>query len=111
MIAARGPTCAVVLALVSACASEPRAIPDLNGTWGHQRVFGLEPPPGTRTIVDLDASWVVDGSQLLTAPGWSPFQGMRVWGRVREVRVREEVAFDGERVTARPGSGRDLAPC
>jgi dihydroorotase len=78
---------------------------------GPHRLFGLEPPHGTRTLLDLDASWVVDGRHHLTAPGWSPFDGMRVWGRVREVRVRGEVAYDGERVTARPGSGRDVAPC
>jgi carbamoyl-phosphate synthase/aspartate carbamoyltransferase/dihydroorotase len=80
-------------------------------TTGPQRMLGLTPPRGTRTIVDLDASWVVDGRQLLTAPAWSPFDGMRVWGRVREVRIRDAVAYDGERVTAEPGSGRDVLPC
>ena len=80
-------------------------------TSGPQRVLGIEPPADTRTIVDLDASWVVDGRQLRSAPGWSPFDGMRVWGRVREVRIRGAVAFDGERVTAEAGSGRDVAPC
>ena len=30
-------------------------------TSGPQRVLGIEPPADTRTIVDLDASWVVDG--------------------------------------------------
>ena len=78
---------------------------------GPRRLFGLRPPDGTRTTIDLDASWVVDGRRLLTAPGWSPFEGMRVWGRVREVRVRGRVAYDGERVTAPPGSGRDVATC
>jgi dihydroorotase-like cyclic amidohydrolase len=76
-----------------------------------QALLGLEPPPGTRTLIDLDASWVVDGRYLRTAPGWSPFEGMRVWGRVREVRVRGVLAYDGERVLARPGDGRDVAPC
>jgi carbamoyl-phosphate synthase/aspartate carbamoyltransferase/dihydroorotase len=76
-----------------------------------QRVFGLAPPPGTRTIVDLDASWVIDPRELRTAPGWSPFEGMRVWGRVREVRIGDVVAFDGEQVIARPGSGQDVTPC
>ena len=57
-------------------------------TTGPQRVLGLEPPAETRTLVDLDASWVVDGGELRSATGWSPFDGMRVWGRVREVRIR-----------------------
>jgi dihydroorotase-like cyclic amidohydrolase len=76
-----------------------------------QRLLGIEPPPGTRTVLDLDESWVVDGGRLLTAPAWSPFDGMRVCGRVREVRIRGRVAFDGERVVAAPGSGRDVVPC
>jgi dihydroorotase-like cyclic amidohydrolase len=80
-------------------------------TMAPQRVLGIEPPADTRTIVDLDASWVVDGRTLLTAPGWSPFDGLRVWGRVREVRIRGAVAYDGERVTAPAGSGRDVRPC
>jgi carbamoyl-phosphate synthase/aspartate carbamoyltransferase/dihydroorotase len=80
-------------------------------TSGPQRVLGIEPPADTRTIVDLDASWVVDGRQLRSAPGWSPFDGMRVWGRVREVRIRGAVAYDGERVTVEAGSGRDVVSC
>jgi carbamoyl-phosphate synthase/aspartate carbamoyltransferase/dihydroorotase len=80
-------------------------------TAGPQRVLGIGPPADTRTVLDLDASWVVDGRELRTASGGSPFDGMRVWGRIREVRIRGAVAFDGERVTAAAGSGRDVAPC
>lgn len=74
-----------------------------------QRLFGLRPPRETWTLVDLAASWVIDERELHTAPGWSQFAGMRVWGRVREVRIRGRVAFDGEHVTAGPGSGQDVA--
>jgi dihydroorotase-like cyclic amidohydrolase len=76
---------------------------------GAQRIFGLRPPPGTVTVVDTEASWVISDADLRTSPGWSPFSGMRVWGRVREVRIRGRVAFDGEDVRWPPGSGRDLA--
>jgi carbamoyl-phosphate synthase/aspartate carbamoyltransferase/dihydroorotase len=76
---------------------------------GPRRIFGLQAPTETDTSLDSDASWVVEDAALLTSPGWSPFHGMRVWGRVREVRIRGVVAFDGERVLAAPGSGRDLA--
>jgi dihydroorotase-like cyclic amidohydrolase len=73
-----------------------------------QRIFGLRPPNETVTLVDTAATWVVEDGALLTSPGWSPFAGMRVRGRVREVRIRGAVAFDGEQVVAGPGSGRQL---
>lgn len=75
-----------------------------------QRLFGLRPPPETSTLLDLDAPWVIEDAALLTAPGWSPFAGMRVGGRVREVRIGGRLAFDGERVLAEPGSGTLLVP-
>ncbi len=73
-----------------------------------QRIFGLRPPPGTYTRVDLSDSFVIVPANLRTAPGWSPFAGMRVYGRVREVWIRGQLAFDGTQVLAGPGSGRNL---
>jgi carbamoyl-phosphate synthase/aspartate carbamoyltransferase/dihydroorotase len=87
--------------------SEERLV-ELLATNAH-RIFGLRPPAGTYTVVDAVASWVISDDALLTSPGWSPFAGMRVRGRVREVRIRDVVAYDGEEVTCAPGSGRDVA--
>ena len=74
-----------------------------------QQIYGLELPAGTYTIIDAEASWLIEDAALLTSPGWSPFAGMRVWGKVREVRIRGELAYDGEQVLAAPGSGQDVA--
>ena len=74
-----------------------------------QRLFGLTPPPETYTLLDLRARYVISDDELRCSPGWSPFSGMRVWGRVREVRIRGRVAFDGEDVRAEPGEGRPAA--
>jgi hypothetical protein len=45
-VAAAGPRRIVIVAglLAMACASQPSIVPvpDLNGTWGHQRVFGID---------------------------------------------------------------------
>jgi carbamoyl-phosphate synthase/aspartate carbamoyltransferase/dihydroorotase len=97
----------MTLALHEGRISEARLI-ELVAT-NAQRIFGLTPPPETYTIVDTDADWVVSDEALLTSPGWSPFSGMRVRGRVREVRIRGVLAYDGEEVTCAPGSGRDVA--
>jgi carbamoyl-phosphate synthase/aspartate carbamoyltransferase/dihydroorotase len=97
----------MVLAMHEGRISEERLI-ELLAT-NAQRIFGLRPPSDTYTVVDADASWVVSDDALLTSPGWSPFAGMRVQGRVREVRIRGALAYDGEEVTCAPGSGRDVA--
>jgi dihydroorotase len=75
-----------------------------------QRIFALVPPPETATLVDLDSSFVITDDALRCSPGWSPFTGMRVWGRVTEVRIRGRVVFDGQDVLAEPGEGRRLIP-
>ena len=97
----------LVLAMREGRISEERLI-ELVAT-AAQRIFGLRPPPETYTVVDAEASWVVTDEALLTSPGWSPFAGMRVAGRVREVRIRGILAYDGEEVRCAPGSGRDVA--
>ncbi|MDZ4771440.1 MAG: dihydroorotase family protein [Chloroflexota bacterium] len=69
------------------------------------RIFRLVPPPDTSTVIDLDSSYVIEDKHLLTAPGWSPFAGMRVSGKVIEVKIRGRIVYDGEQVIAAPGSG------
>jgi dihydroorotase-like cyclic amidohydrolase len=73
-----------------------------------QDIFGLVPPPDTYTLLETDASYVISDERLLCSPGWSPYSGMRVWGPVREVRIRGRVVYDGEQVLAQPGEGRRL---
>jgi carbamoyl-phosphate synthase/aspartate carbamoyltransferase/dihydroorotase len=73
-----------------------------------QAIFGVRPPVETYTVVDLDAAFTITRESLQTMCGWSPFEGMRVSGRVSEVWVRGRKVFDGERVLARPGSGQNL---
>jgi len=75
-----------------------------------QRIFGLVPPSETYTLVDPEASYVISDEGLRCSPAWSPYSGMRVWGRVTEVRIRGRLAFDGEDVLAQPGEGRRLFP-
>ena len=74
-----------------------------------QRIFGLVAPDETYTLVELDSTYVIEERDLRCAVGWTPFAGLRVWGRVREVRIRGRTAFDGEEVRAAPGEGRDVA--
>jgi carbamoyl-phosphate synthase/aspartate carbamoyltransferase/dihydroorotase len=71
-----------------------------------RRIFGAPCEPDTYTVVDLDAAYTIERHNLHTLCGWSPFEGMRVVGKVREVWLRGTLVFDGEEVLALPGSGR-----
>lgn len=73
-----------------------------------RRIWGLDAPPDTFTQVDLDASYTLENGRLHTACGWTPFAGMRVQGRVIRTRIRGVDVYDGERVLAVPGSGKNL---
>lgn len=74
-----------------------------------QRIFGLHPPADTYTLVDTAASCVIDNARLRTKCGWSPFAGMRVFGRVVGVWIRGVQVYDGENVLVAAGFGRDIA--
>jgi carbamoyl-phosphate synthase/aspartate carbamoyltransferase/dihydroorotase len=73
-----------------------------------RRIWGLKCPSETYTVVDLDAEAIITGVRLHTQCGWSPFEGMRVHGRVIETWIRGDQVYDGERVLAEAGSGRNL---
>ena len=73
-----------------------------------RRIFGLRPDDDTYTLVDLDERVVIDRAHLRSACGWSPFEGMRAAGKVREVWIRGRKAFDGEDVRVAPGFGRSV---
>lgn len=74
-----------------------------------QRIFGLRPAADTYTLVDTAASYIIDNASLRTKCGWSPFAGMRVFGRVVGVWIRGVQVYDGENVLVPSGFGRDLA--
>ncbi len=73
-----------------------------------RRIWGLACPPDTYTLVDLNAAYTIERAGLFTACGWSPFEGLRVTGRIRETWIRGCKAFDGEQVLVEPGFGRNL---
>ncbi|HKP52912.1 MAG TPA: hypothetical protein VJ183_09690 [Chloroflexia bacterium] len=73
-----------------------------------RRIWGLTWPPDTYALIDMEATYVIERSRLHTACGWSPFEGMRTGGTVRETWIRGHKVYDGERVLVEPGWGRNL---
>jgi len=73
-----------------------------------QRIWRITPLPKTYTVVDVDQSYLVERDKLLTKCRWSPFEGMRVCGKVTEVWIRGHKVYDGEQVLSPAGFGRNL---
>ena len=73
-----------------------------------QRIWKITPLPKTYTVVDTDQSYLIERNNLVTKCGWSPFEGMRVCGKVIEVWIRGHRVYDGERVLSESGFGRNL---
>jgi dihydroorotase len=68
-------------------------------------IFGVQPDENTYTRVDLDDWYTIDRANLRSACGWSPFEGMRVPGKVLEVWIRGQQVFDGENILVPQGFG------
>ncbi len=73
-----------------------------------QRIYDLPPQHDTRIEVDEDHVWEVSGAELHSRCGWSPFEGMKLRGRVRRVVLRSQLAYEDGEAHAPPGFGRDL---
>lgn len=56
----------------------------------------------TYTEVDLKESYLIDSKNLKTKAGWTPFDGVRVTGRVVKIVLRGNVVYDGESITEDP---------
>ena len=84
--------------LITRCYDQPR------------RIFGLPEQPETWIEVDPDACWDVRSSALHSRCGWTPFEGMRLRGKVQRCVLRGQTAYEDGQVVASPGTGIDLAP-
>lgn len=63
-----------------------------------RRIFGLPEQEDTYIEVDLGESWEISNENLQTKCGWTPFEGMKVTGRVKKVVLRGQLAYDGRNI-------------
>lgn len=73
-----------------------------------RRIFGLPHQPGTYVAVDPQAEWELRASELHTRCAWTPFEGWKVFGRVKRVVLRGREVFRDGQVLAQPGFGLNL---
>ncbi len=74
-----------------------------------REIFGIKEDFDTYTEIDLKESYIIDSSKLQTKAGWTPFEGVRVTGRVVKTVLRGDMVFDGEEIIGSP-KGRIIYP-
>ncbi len=82
--------------IVNRCVMNPR------------RIFHLPEQPETWVDVDETAEYEIRAAESFTRCAWTPFEGMRVKGRVRSVVLRGVPAFSDGQVLAFPGFGKNI---
>jgi allantoinase len=55
-------------------------------------------------------TWTLQASGLHSTAGWTPYEGKTMRGRIRTTLVRGRVVYDGQLVTAEPGTGEFVPP-
>ncbi|MBW8010566.1 MAG: amidohydrolase family protein [Chloroflexi bacterium] len=73
-----------------------------------RKIFNLAEQPETFIEIDPDTTWEIRADETFTRCGWTPFEGMQVRGRVFRVVLRNHEVFKDGRISAKPGTGRNL---
>lgn len=73
-----------------------------------RKIFKLPEQPQTSVEIDPDEDWEINASSLYSRCGWTPFDGLRVRGRVTRVVLRGQTAFESGKILNLPGSGLDV---
>lgn len=69
------------------------------------RLFNVE--TNDSTYVELEEeSFEITNEGLLTKCGWTPYAGMKGYGKVAKVVIDNDIVYENGFVTAKPGSGR-----
>lgn len=82
------------------------------------RRYGLYPRKGALfvgadadiAVLDPALEWTIDSTTSQSVSRWSPYDGMKVTGKVVGTFLRGNLTFDGTEITAQAGSGRFIAP-
>jgi dihydroorotase-like cyclic amidohydrolase len=73
-----------------------------------RRIFNLADQPETYIEVDEDACYEIRAAGHRTRCAWTPFEGHKVYGRVRRVVLRGQDAYRDGQLLAQPGRGQNL---
>jgi carbamoyl-phosphate synthase/aspartate carbamoyltransferase/dihydroorotase len=73
-----------------------------------RRIFNLPEQPDTFIEIDPHTAWEIHAAQMQTRCAWSPFEGWKVRGRVQQVVLRGQLAYDNGQVLSPTGYGLNI---
>jgi carbamoyl-phosphate synthase/aspartate carbamoyltransferase/dihydroorotase len=73
-----------------------------------RRIFKLPTQADTWIEIDPETTWEINAADEFTRCGWTPFEGWKVKGRLKRVILRGETVYLDGKITAKPGSGRNV---
>jgi carbamoyl-phosphate synthase/aspartate carbamoyltransferase/dihydroorotase len=73
-----------------------------------RQLFKVKEQPETWVEVDTEAKWEIHASNTFTRCGWTPYEGRKVIGRVRQVHLRGKEAFHDGQIEAPCGFGKNF---
>ena len=89
--------------LVRMCSYNPSHAFKLTGKWP----FGVN-ADADFILVDMKKKWKITAENRLSKCGWTPFEGKEVYGKIEATYLRGKLAYDGESVISKPGSGKEV---
>ncbi|OGH22396.1 MAG: hypothetical protein A3F31_04410 [Candidatus Levybacteria bacterium RIFCSPHIGHO2_12_FULL_38_12] len=72
---------------------------------GPSSIFGIKQDEQTYIEIDPNLKFEIGNLKFHTKCGWSPFDGMKVKGKVVKTYLRGEKVFEDGQILAKPGSG------
>jgi carbamoyl-phosphate synthase/aspartate carbamoyltransferase/dihydroorotase len=73
-----------------------------------RQLFMIPEQHETWVEVDTNEGWEIHAANHFSRCGWTPFEGWKVRGRVKQVRLRGREVFHDQQVSARPGYGNNI---
>lgn len=74
-----------------------------------KKIFNIPKQEDTYVEVDPTIRYTLNAKRLYTKCGWTPFEGMKVRGKVLKVVLRGQTVFEGGKIMGKP-SGRVVYP-
>lgn len=73
-----------------------------------RKIFSLPEQPETWVEIDRDREYTLQAAEMKTRCAWTPFEGMKVRGGIKQVVLRGQVVYDQGEITAEPGYGNNI---
>lgn len=73
-----------------------------------QKIFNFRQDEKTFVELDTEEEYQIENKTLLTKCGWSPYQGRKVYGKVKSVYIRGQNVYKEGRTLVNRGFGRNV---